>query len=344
MKKLTLSSSDWLRIGIETGWMKEAKWSDMFKGYTPAQKEMIAREEAKRKALLEHVRILETYTQRMASLANTLAQVRQVLDNDPMMFTYISNFKDGDKLIAQLQNIESVERAFRTGTQFMQAAMQKTINEQQVLTPETGRNIAPAQDAPAEPAHSVDAPQPGDIEWECPNCQRPLSSSPFNAGLEINCPDCGADIRVPQTPNAEQPAEESSATITPPVEPQAQPAAQPEADPENQAAGVPPVVQPEAAPQPTAEPAAQPQPQQQKYPLFQNKQKAYYWPAKFRGNKASPSAGEVIEVRVNGPSVSDDSGDMGKDKIPVIDVKTKNKYFVERQYLFKKPPPTTHPQ
>jgi ubiquitin-protein ligase len=62
--------------------------------------------------------------------------------------------------------------------------------------------VAPPRTAPPSAARPAPVPTPtaaapAEIVFKCPKCLSKLSAEPSHAGLEISCPTCGTDLRIP---------------------------------------------------------------------------------------------------------------------------------------------------
>jgi hypothetical protein len=194
MKTMKISSSDWLRIGTETGWIKEAGWFSP--KYTPGQQQLLQNKQDAEQSMLNHVQQLEEYIHDMEFMHDSIASASRVLQSNPVLLQYLTNFQDGDRLKAQLENVQKLEDSFRVGVKFLQGALQQTIRTgkpiEKLQAPATPEVQPPSPQTPP-PVQSVDEP----YVFECPNCQQPIEGQSSMAGAEIECPTCKQPFITP---------------------------------------------------------------------------------------------------------------------------------------------------
>ena len=176
MKKLSMNINQWMSIGETTGWLKEAKFADLFR--SPEEKAYLNSKKDRENQELSYVKNAAGYAQKMQMMQNLIQQVREGL-SDKALLAYIQGFPDGNKVVAQLRNIEPLAKSFRVATQFVQSALQGTMakgapvlpeqiqqpslqqlhdeNPSGDLSPEEKAQMGLGTENPApEPAHSVE--------------------------------------------------------------------------------------------------------------------------------------------------------------------------------------------
>lgn len=125
MKRFKVTQKDWIHIGKTCGWIKEAKWGDIFgPKLSPAQQAYQQNKQRYEQQQLQQVAIVEEYVQRMASIKTAIDSITREIERYPAMLQYLANQPNGKQLVAQFASIDVAAQAIDQAHNTLYIAMQ----------------------------------------------------------------------------------------------------------------------------------------------------------------------------------------------------------------------------
>ena len=163
-EQVLMNSGDWIRIGIATGWLKEAAW---WQRKTPAEKAYFQSQKDREQQMLSSLRYVENYANLVQQMAGLLNEISTSLESNSGIFTFLESIPNGRPLAEQLRGIDGTTKTFQTASKFIRDALQHIIRTGQMpdgLTPPHSVQETPAQPQEAPAPSLFEEPQPAPAE------------------------------------------------------------------------------------------------------------------------------------------------------------------------------------